>query len=259
METKKVCLIDLDGTVFDFNAQFIKMWNGVIEQIMNGYRGHAFTVGSQSDRSFLDGKLPSKAYADYPARKPLGNDFKEVLQNLFITEAAPTHFHLHEAWPHKMTAEDAEKIMSMPGFFETMELIPGAKEALRVMLNSNIVDPFLCTAPVVSSPACWTEKVRAIQKCLGQEWLARTIITRDKTLVKGTWLIDDKPNIHGAVQPDWIHILYDQPHNRPPCQLRPQPKKVSTRADQDLLTTIGRPRITWNNWVNIFDIPDFPN
>jgi len=50
---------------------------------------------------------------------------------------------------------------------------------------------------------------------MGEDFLRRLIITRDKTLVKGAVLIDDKPHVTGAVTaPDWTHLLFDQPYNR---------------------------------------------
>jgi hypothetical protein len=40
------------------------------------------------------------------------------------------------------------------------------------------------------------------------------ILTRDKTLVRGDVLVDDKPEIGGLATPHWRHLLYDQPYNR---------------------------------------------
>ena len=40
------------------------------------------------------------------------------------------------------------------------------------------------------------------------------ILTKDKTLVRGEVLIEDKPNIIGGVSPVWKHIFYDALYNR---------------------------------------------
>lgn len=40
------------------------------------------------------------------------------------------------------------------------------------------------------------------------------IVTKDKTLVHGDLLIDDKPRVTGTRSPAWQHVLYDQPYNR---------------------------------------------
>lgn len=50
---------------------------------------------------------------------------------------------------------------------------------------------------------------------MGKEWVKRIILTLDKTMVTGDYLIDDKPHITGCESsPTWTHILYDQPYNK---------------------------------------------
>jgi 5'-nucleotidase len=72
-----------------------------------------------------------------------------------------------------------------------------------------------------------------IRHHLGQEFAERTILTRDKTLVRGTILIDDKPSVSGVMQPEWEHVLFDQPYNR----------KVTNRR-----------RLNWSNYREILGI-----
>lgn len=74
------------------------------------------------------------------------------------------------------------------------------------------------------------EKYLWVEKHLGREATNRLILTKDKTLVRGDILIDDKPHIAGAMRPQWKHIVYDAPYNR-------------ERKDV--------PRMTWQNWRNV--------
>ena len=58
------------------------------------------------------------------------------------------------------------------------------------------------------------EKLSWVERHLGREFMLRTILTRDKTLVRGNVLIDDKPEVKGVMTPEWEHILFDLPCNR---------------------------------------------
>jgi hypothetical protein len=47
-------------------------------------------------------------------------------------------------------------------------------------------------------------------RVLGAEFTKRVILTRDKTLVRGDVLVDDKPEIRGVVAPNWRDVLFDE-------------------------------------------------
>ncbi len=104
-------------------------------------------------------------------------------------------------------------VMVEPGFYARLEPIPGAKQALKAMVKQGH-DVRIVTSPWVSNPTCASDKLNWIVKHYGSHWGARVIITTDKTLVYGDVLIDDKPEIHGDVEPTWEHILFDQPYNQ---------------------------------------------
>ena len=57
-------------------------------------------------------------------------------------------------------------------------------------------------------------KVGASASTLGDAFLPRVILTRDKTAVMGDVLIDDKPQVTGKYAPSWSHIIFDAPYNR---------------------------------------------
>lgn len=117
-------------------------------------------------------------------------------------------------------------IMCEEGFFHRLPAVPGSLDALRTMLAEGH-DVRICTAPVPASDFCMGEKVRWVRQHLGTEWVARMIITRDKTMIKGHVLVDDKPEIVGACFPEWRHVVYAHNYN---------------------LHVTDRPRMTWANW-----------
>lgn len=122
-----------------------------------------------------------------------------------------------------------EEITLRKGFYGSFEPMSGAKEALEEMLALGH-DVRICTAPKRDHTFCVPEKLAWIDKHFGRKWAERTIITRDKTLVHGYILIDDKPEITGVCKPTWKHVLYDQPYNR---------------------HLIATPRITWLDYQRL--------
>ncbi len=108
--------------------------------------------------------------------------------------------------------EEIEKIPLMNGFYASLPMIVGAREGLEKL--TEIADVRICTSPKTDNPYCASEKIEWIRRLLGDKWVRRTIITKDKTVVRGDYLIDDKPNIEGVDIPLWEQIFYDHPYNR---------------------------------------------
>lgn len=109
----------------------------------------------------------------------------------------------------------AVEIMSQSGFFISFEPVPGALDAVRQMVDEGI-NVFFCTAPLpFQYETCVAEKFAWVRKYLGEDYLRRIIITRDKTVIKGAVLIDDKPVVTGAcVKPEWTHIVFTRSYNK---------------------------------------------
>lgn len=75
------------------------------------------------------------------------------------------------------------------------------------------------------SPPLPPIQYRWVEQNLGPEFVERIILTRDKTVVMGDLLIDDKDNIQGLEEtPSWEHILFTCCHNQhlalPPTRRR---------------------------------------
>ncbi len=158
---RKIVLIDMDGTVADFEKGFVesaKNNNWIVEKTKN--------------------KMHLKISGD-----------KDQEKRYFIT--------------------------SEKNFYLNLEPIFGAVEAVKEILADKNFEVFFCTSPLIKYKNCVPEKYQWIEKYFGLEATKKIIITRDKTLVKGDYLIDDKPEILGAVKnPDWEHIYFTQPYNK---------------------------------------------
>jgi 5'-nucleotidase len=118
------------------------------------------------------------------------------------------------------------EIILTPGFFRSLPVIGGGREALNDMHAAGI-DVFICTKPLRDFKNGVLEKYEWVDEHLGREWTERMILTPDKTLVEADYLIDDKPGIRGRQRPRWRHILYDDPRNR---------------------SAPGTKRLSWSNW-----------
>jgi 5'-nucleotidase len=107
--------------------------------------------------------------------------------------------------------------MDRPGFYAGFEPIDGSIQALHDM-RAEGHDVWIVSTPWASNPTCMADKNTWLNEHLGwynskQRWGSRLILTHDKTLVKGSIIIDDKPVITGEATPEWEHVLFSQPHN----------------------------------------------
>lgn len=109
----------------------------------------------------------------------------------------------------------AISIWESKDFFIELEPLPGGIEAVKEMAKMENTDVFICTSPIKHYGHCPYEKYAWVEKHLGHEFLEQVILTRDKTVVTGDLLIDDKPNILGVEsKPVWEHILFTACHNK---------------------------------------------
>jgi len=117
--------------------------------------------------------------------------------------------HLDDAEYHK-----AYKMAQLePGFWLNLKAYPGALEALEEMKQQGH-SVWLCSSPSSRSETCHSEKASWIKKHMSAWWAKRLILCKDKTLIRGDYLIDDNAYIRGECDPEWTHILYAQPYNQ---------------------------------------------
>jgi 5'-nucleotidase len=145
-----------------------------------------------------------------------------------------TQFFVEGFYPEEHR-EDVLRIARTRGFYTSLPVIDGAKEALKDIEENclDFIEPFICTAPEMEFDdlMCHSEKVQWLNDHFGEFWATRAIITKDKTLVMGDYLIDDKPKVKGVRLPDWQHIHYAQPYNNS--------------------TLIADYRFTWDQWNDL--------
>lgn len=91
------------------------------------------------------------------------------------------------------------------GFFLKLEEIPGAIEAVNKLQEK--YDVWILTRPSFHNVNCFTEKAQWIWDHLGFDMLQKTIMSGDKSLLKGDYLIDDT-NTAGQsdFEGEWLHF-----------------------------------------------------
>jgi len=148
-----------------------------------------------------------------------------------IPYEARRSFYLRDEYPpHLRTWVDG--IYCAPGFYRSLPPTPGCVEAMREMLDLGL-DVRICTAPLTRYEHCVLEKYQWTEEHLGHAFTKRMIVTKDKTLVRGAYLIDDRPTVEGTLKPEWEHVLFDCPYN---SQI---PRKR---------------RLNWSNWREILGV-----
>jgi 5'-nucleotidase len=111
-----------------------------------------------------------------------------------------------------------DAIMKTEGFYLSLPVIAGVPRAFDEMLAAGH-EVFVCTSPLSGTRWCMPEKLAWVEKHLGESWVDRVIITKDKTLVgdplRRCVLVDDRPGVDGLVKPPpWQQVLFDAPYNR---------------------------------------------
>jgi hypothetical protein len=102
------------------------------------------------------------------------------------------------------------------GFFLKLPEIENAIESVNILKEK--YDVWILTRPSIKNVNCFTEKAQWIWDHLGFDMLEKLIISSDKSLLKGDYLIDDQNNANqdkfegtwiefGSNKfPDWIYI-----------------------------------------------------
>ncbi|MBI4447700.1 5'-3'-deoxyribonucleotidase [Candidatus Woesearchaeota archaeon] len=142
-----------------------------------------------------------------------------------------TDFYIADMFPKELKPL-VEDVYHAPGFIKSLPPMEGALEALLEMEKA-VKEVFICTSPLTNYKNCVREKYEWVEQHLNSNWVKKIILTKDKTIVRGDILIDDKPEIRGVEIPSWEHIIYDRPYNRHITNKR---------------------RLTWQNWKEILKL-----
>lgn len=107
-----------------------------------------------------------------------------------------------------------DEIFNASGFYRNLAPIEGAVEAVKLTVERghtvNIV-----TTPWWANPSCLQDKSDWVAEHFGEEYRSYIFFGGDKTMWRGDYLIDDKPEIHGLYEGDksWTQIMFTQPYN----------------------------------------------
>lgn len=96
-----------------------------------------------------------------------------------------------------------------PGFFENLEPISGAIEAVKKL--SEHYDIYVLSTPSWSNPRSWGEKRIWVEKYFGDLLKKKLILSHNKALLRGAFLIDDNTwNGAKEFQGDFIHFATEK-------------------------------------------------
>ena len=90
---------------------------------------------------------------------------------------------------------------SIPGFFVNLEPKRDAISVFNWLFDHPKFELYILTAPSLRNPLCYTEKRVWVEGHLGMRAVSRLIISPNKALLKGGYLIDDY--IDGKGQEDF--------------------------------------------------------
>ncbi|MDO9518611.1 MAG: hypothetical protein Q7L19_00175 [Pseudohongiella sp.] len=109
---------------------------------------------------------------------------------------------------------------SQPGLYENLEPLPGAIAAYEWLDQHPRLDVYILTAPSIKNPHSYSEKRLWVEKHLGMGAVSKLIISPNKGLNKGDFLVDDytegkgQENFEGRIIqfgsaefPDWSTVI----------------------------------------------------
>lgn len=223
------------GVPFHRSEEGEALWVTRDELLRGGpaYAGHNLALLAAYDRAMaprailvdMDGVLADfegEFLARWRARRP---------GERHVPLAERRSFYVRDDYPERLR-EDVLALQREAGFFASLPPVPGGLAAVRAMLAAGY-EPWICTAPLSDHATCAQEKLAWVERHLGRAWVARTVVTKDKTLVRGDVLIDDRPAITGSMTPEWEHVLFDAPWN------------AGVRA---------RRRVTWDDYAAVLGL-----
>ena len=96
------------------------------------------------------------------------------------------------------------RLDEVPGIFGLMDPIPGALGAVERL--SEIYDAYILSTAPWENPTAWSDKLLWVQRHL-PSMRKRLILSHNKHLNQGDFLIDDRPN-NGAefFEGEWLHF-----------------------------------------------------
>jgi 5'(3')-deoxyribonucleotidase len=105
-----------------------------------------------------------------------------------------------------------EHIDNVPGIFSRMKPLDGAIEAYKEL--TKYYDVYILSTAPWNNPSAWSDKLLWVQKYLGDLAYKKLILSSNKNLNAGDYLIDDRTaNGAGNFKGEHIHFLTEKFRN----------------------------------------------
>lgn len=167
---------------------------------------------------------PAHPYYIHPDRlKELQQKHDEIYIKMLKSEMKTLYFDMDnvlvdfqsgiDKLDEKTKKEYEGRLDEVPGIFSLMEPMPNAIESAHKL--SNYYQVYIVSTAPWLNPSAWTDKINWIHKYFGKDessiFYKRVIISHNKHLNEGEYLIDDRPN-NGAenFKGEWIHFGSDK-------------------------------------------------
>ncbi len=140
---------------------------------------------------------------------------REISGRIHYHDEVTTWLKLHQLGLTATQQKELEERIAEPGFCESLEELPGAREGVRRLREH--ADVHFVTSPWVSCPTWTFERTAWLQRHGYITDFKEVTHTYAKELVRGDFLVDDKPeNVKkwSAANPDGQGFIWTQPWNR---------------------------------------------
>jgi len=158
---------------------------------------------------------------------------KKFPGEFFVPFENRKNFFLRDDYPENLKAK-TETILKADGFFADLPAVAGGLQEISAMREAGF-SVIICTSDIFANKTGLRDKREWVIRNIGEDFAKTMIFTRDKTVIRGNYLIDDKPVIKGALEPVWEHVIFDQPFNRETSH------KKRMKSD-------------WSNWQEIIKV-----
>jgi 5'(3')-deoxyribonucleotidase len=113
---------------------------------------------------------------------------------------------------YKKDYPDIPYPQSIPGLFISLQPIEGAIETAEWLIDHELFDTYILSAPSIMNHNSYSEKALWVRKHLGLRFLKRLILSQHKNLNKGDYLVDDYVSGKGqeAFEGEIVHFGSEQ-------------------------------------------------
>ncbi len=98
----------------------------------------------------------------------------------------------HKKWNLKLVTELGDDLDKIPDLFKNPKPIEGAIEGFNKLCSDSSLDVYILSTAPWDNPDAWTHKRLWVEKYLGTGAYKRLILSHNKHLCAGDYLIDDR-------------------------------------------------------------------